>query len=347
MFRLAQSLVRRVSIAAAGGVLASAGFVFVATDAVAQPASASAPSASGAAAQPGPKPLAEALEGSAKKAYDSAKLLVQDGDPASALVKFREAYEASKEPRLLWNIAACEKQLRHYAKTRQQLAQYLREGGNLLTESERSQAQAAIAALEGFITAVSVTVNERGASVEIDNEPAGQTPLDAPVLVDMGKRSVRVTKSGFSPHSETLTAPGGGKLAVDVRLVAVSHEGSLRVAADAGATVKVDGRAVGVAPWEGKVPSGNHSIVVSAAGKRTYESQVQIQDDQVNSLSVTLQDQPKGPLLGIPTWAWIAGGTVAVAGLGVGGYFLFKPRDAEPTPTTPGSLGQVELLLGR
>ena len=68
------------------------------------------------AAARAPKPLSDTLTGSAKIDYDAGKLLFSDGDMAGALVKFKSAYDTSKDARLLWNIAACEKSLHHYAR---------------------------------------------------------------------------------------------------------------------------------------------------------------------------------------------------------------------------------------
>src|ERR1700733_6393409 len=55
-----------------------------------------------------PKPLSATLTGQAKADYDGGVLLYQDGDHATALQKFQHAYDVSKDPRLLWNVAACE-----------------------------------------------------------------------------------------------------------------------------------------------------------------------------------------------------------------------------------------------
>ena len=80
----------------------------------AQPA-APAPETPAAESPPPPPSLSESLSGAAKAEYDAGKLLYQDGDYAGAQLKFRAAYETSKDPRLLWNMAAAEKNLRHYA----------------------------------------------------------------------------------------------------------------------------------------------------------------------------------------------------------------------------------------
>src|SRR5688572_33443050 len=76
-----------------------------------------------------PAPLSEALTGDAKAAYEGGKLLYGDGDFAGARVKFQAAYETAKDPRLLWNVAVCEKGLRHYAKVVELTKKYLEKIG--------------------------------------------------------------------------------------------------------------------------------------------------------------------------------------------------------------------------
>ena len=340
------------------GSNALAAFVFctllVAAQAGAQPSKSSSaapaapPVSSSAPAQPapGPKPLAETLTGQAQRAYEAARMVLQDGDPAGALAKFREAYDASKEPRLLWNMAVCEKQLRHYAKVQKLVEQYLGEGGDLLTQSDREAAKAAISALESFVSPTTITVNEPDASIEVDGEPVGKSPLAGPVLLDMGKRTFRVSKPGYKELSEIMTVPGGSPFQVAIQLQPASHEGTLRVVADSGDDVRIDDRPVALGQWEGKLPSGTHAVTISAPGKRPYKSDVLIQDDQTNTLRVTLEKLPKEAApRGVPAWVWVTGGAVLAVGVGVGGYFVLKPKEQTPGQSVPGSLGEVALPL--
>ena len=90
----------------------------------------------------GPPSLADSLIGEPKADYDAAKLLYGNGDYAGALVKFTAAYDKSKDPRLLWNIAACEKNLHHYARVLAYLRRYLAEGQAVLSEAEKVDAEA-------------------------------------------------------------------------------------------------------------------------------------------------------------------------------------------------------------
>src|SRR5262249_14404636 len=101
----------------------------------------SAPSAGAAGA---PKPLAQTLTREAKAPSDAAKLLVGDGDNAGAAIKFKAAFDLSGDARLLWNIAACEKNQRHYARTMALLREYLDTGKDLLPDADRREARALI-----------------------------------------------------------------------------------------------------------------------------------------------------------------------------------------------------------
>ena len=141
-------------------------------------------------------PLAESLTGVAKEHYENGRLLFDNRDYSGAALKFRLAYESAHDARLLWNVAAREKQLRHCAKMSVLLEQYLREGSSLISETERANAQTVLDTLQPFVGHLELTVNEPGATVTVDDEKVGTTPVSI-FRVDMGTRKVRVTKEGF------------------------------------------------------------------------------------------------------------------------------------------------------
>src|SRR5882724_11708596 len=103
-----------------------------------------------AVAPKAPASLGDTLTGEAKADYESGKLLYGDGDFAGARVKFQAAYELTQDPRLLWNMAVCEKGQRHYAKVVGLTKKYLAAGGELLAEDDRSEAKALLDAIESF-----------------------------------------------------------------------------------------------------------------------------------------------------------------------------------------------------
>jgi hypothetical protein len=293
------------------------------------------------------KPLAETLTGMARAEYEAGRLLYMDGDYAGAALKFQLAYEASKDPRLLWNTAAAEKNLRHYAKVVELVERYVAEAGPRLKPEDRAEADALLTTVRAFISTVTLDVQPEGSAVFIDDVQVGVSPMK-PLLVDMGEHRVRVTKQGYQDFTTTQSLQGGAPFSLTVALQPVVHQGRLHVIASPGETISIDGKVVGTGQWEGVLPSGIHTVAVSAAGKRTYQSDVAVQDDQSQAVRVTLESAAppaqKDKGMGT-TWIWIAGGTVLAAGLGVGAYFAFQPEDEPPVK---GSLGTVELpLLGR
>ncbi|MBI5537680.1 MAG: PEGA domain-containing protein [Deltaproteobacteria bacterium] len=248
-----------------------------------------ATSASASASAPaGPKPLAETLTGQAKQDYESARLLYGDGDHAGALLKFKAAYEQSHDARLLWNMGACEKNLRHYAKVLVLVRRYLEEGGALLTDQDRTESRELLNTVEAFTAALKLTVNEAGAEVFVDDESVGATPLPSPVVVDIGVRRIRVKKEGFVEHLASLPVGGSKEVAITVDLVKEVHEGKLTVKTSADASIWLDGKLVGKGTWTGSVPSGGHTLRVTAEGMVPYQSEVLVQDKENRAVEVPL-----------------------------------------------------------
>jgi PEGA domain len=242
-------------------------------------------------APPGPKPLSQALAGDAKADYDAGKLLIGDGDFVGAEVKFRSAYDRSSDPRLLWNIAACEKNQRHYARTLTLLRQYMADGGALLTDADRAEAKALVDTIESLTVNLTITVSEAGASVTVDDETVGTSPLPGPLVVDIGSRKIVVKKTGFKDFSQTVPIGGSAEAHVEVALLAEVHEGKLSVTTLAGAAIFIDGQRVGVGHFEDELKSGGHTLRVEAAGMHPYQSEVTIADDENRSVDVPLEKE--------------------------------------------------------
>ncbi len=291
-----------------------------------------------------PAPLSQSLTGEAKAAYDSGRLSFEDGDSPGALAKFSHAYDVSHDPRLLWNMATCEKELRHYARAATLIGRYLNEGGNRISAEQRQSALDTQSALRAFYVSLTLSGLPEGATVFVDDTQVGRAPLSEPLLVDLGERSVRVEQPGFEPNETKLEVAGGGELEVTVTLKrstvqSVQPPRLSIVSAGAQDIVAIDGKVVGSQRWEGALSIGEHSVRVTAPHKKPYESHVQLLAGSTRSLQVTLEDESHGSTL----WYWVAGGAVLAAGAVVGGYFLLKPDDpSHPT----GKLGTVQLKLG-
>jgi len=292
---------------------------------------------------PTTKPLSESLSGMAKAEYEAGRILYADKDFGNAIVKFQKAHEISGDPRLLWNMAVCEKNLRRYGKMLRTIRRYRHEAAALLTEEERVQAVEIIKTVETFVSALKLTTSEPGAEVFVDDESLGTTPLAEPLLVDVGVRRIRVVKAGYKPVALSREIVGGGEVAIDVPLEKEIHRGRVQVVAGPEDLIALDGKAVGLSQWEGSAVSGGHTLRVTAPGMTPYQSEVVLQDDQLRRVEVTLTPLPRTDTA--RTVLWIVGGAVLAAGASVGGYFLFKPQTVTPVA---GSLppGSTQLSFG-
>src|SRR5207244_3115859 len=120
-----------------------------------------------------PKTIREELSVAAQKDWDAAKDLLDANDFAGALVEYLRAYEQSKNPRVLYNVAFCEKSLRHYARAEGYLKKELEEAGGKIPANEEQTVKDTINALNPFVSTVEVTANEAQATLFIDDQEIG------------------------------------------------------------------------------------------------------------------------------------------------------------------------------
>ena len=283
--------------------------------------------------------LSRTLQGDALSAYDAAKLLLEDGDYAGALAKFRRAYELAHDARLLWNMAACEKELRHYASSARLVAQYLSEGAARISPDERRSAEATQAVLRGFYSELTLEGLPADARISVDGLRVASTPLGGPLPIDLGHRQLTIEKEGFESLQRQLEVPGALPMTLKVALVPRKNSATLVINASPKDVISLDGKVVGSAAWRGSVPSGTHVVRVTSSGKKPYSNELHLDVGMTRSLDVALQDQGSAK----PVWPWIAGGAALLVGAGVGGYFLLKPAERDPGPS--GGLGRVYLPL--
>ncbi len=284
------------------------------------------------------RPLDETLQGAAKDAYGSAKILFNNSDFAGAATKYSQAYELSKDPRLLFNLAICEKNLRHYARTQALLQQYEHDMGTRIAADDKATVDAALAAIRNLVGTVRLAATEAGASVLVDGQPVGTTPLAAPLLLDLGKHTLTVKKDGFTASEQPVEVGGGSETAVAVTLTAGTHTAHLLVLAEPDTTVAIDEKVAGKARFDGSVASGVHTVVVTEPGKVAYKAEIDLKDGETRSVTVTLESEKHGGAV----WPWVAGGAAVVAGAIVGGYFLFKQQPAAAA-APPDPLGSLQL----
>jgi len=284
-----------------------------------------------------PRPsLSESLTGDAKADYNAAKVLFEDGDFAGAASKFRQAHDRAKDPRLLWNIAVCEKGLRHYVRVQALTEQYLADGKDLLSAEQTRAARELHETVKPFIGTLKVTA-EPGTEIAIDGEPAPKA-LEQPLPLDLGAHKLTAQKTGYKPFATTVEIAGGNETKLDVVLRSQSSKARIAVQAGEGDSITFDNQVVGASRWQAEVDPGTHSLRVTAPHRKPYDIRLDLVDGSNRTIEVTLENESR------PLWQWIVGGAVLASGAVVGGYFLFK-TDAKPADQPQGSLSPGLLQL--
>ncbi|MCL2447431.1 MAG: PEGA domain-containing protein [Polyangiaceae bacterium] len=207
--------------------------------------------------------LGASLEGAARESYLAATALFGNEDWAGAMAKYGDAYDASGDARLLYDMALCARGMHAYGQTWSLLTRFEREDANDLDAGTRAEVDAALTQLEDLVGKVDLDVGEAGASVAVDGRDAGVTPRPEPLVLDFGTHSISVTKSGFEPAARTIELDGPGRTRVVIelapRVVATAAATGANVEASRGVVPPrpPDVRAASAGAWQAwKTPAG-------------------------------------------------------------------------------------------
>jgi hypothetical protein len=284
------------------------------------------------------RPLTEELEGDARSAFEQGKDLFEHGDFRTAHAKFRTAYDQSKNPRILWNLAACSSREKRYARAIAEAERFLAEGGTSLSDEQVGRAVNFVREMRAFVAEVSLTVSPVDARVTIDRELAPTEGGTAKVFLEVGTHDLYAEKEGFEPLRSSLAIEAPTALARTIQLRPVVTAARLVVDAPADARIELDGTLVARGHFEGSVEPGAHRLRVEAEGRESYASMVDLVAGSAKTLSISLGE----PQEKRSWWPWVIGGTALAAGAAVGGFFLLRP-EASQEPQVPGTLGTVYL----
>jgi hypothetical protein len=253
-----------------------------------------------AGAQPRPAgDVRSQLPEAARKAWDAAKQLAGANDFKGALVEFQRAYDVSHNPRVLYNVGVTEKLLTHYARAVDAWDRELHEGAGKLTAAETAELKNAITIVQQFVTTIEVTANEPDATLSIDDYPIGKTPFAGPVRIDVGKHTLRLSKEGFVDATQSVDVASGARTPVAFRIEPREKTAlvSVTVGGAAAATVFVDGKDMGPAPFKGELSAERHTIEARSPGYVTVGQTVDVVYKQPMSLVLSLsQERHEGRL---------------------------------------------------
>ena len=169
----------------------------------------------------------------------------------AALIEFKRAYKASPHYKLLYNLGQASLELQEDASAIEYFTNYLREGADELGAERKKEVEQDIIRLQARLCHVTITVNQPGAEIYIDDGLIGTSPLPEPVKLSVGRRRIVALKSGFITAERTLDVAAGDHLSVELELKDRSQDlAKLQLVASAAAARHSDS-SLSAAAWSG------------------------------------------------------------------------------------------------
>jgi hypothetical protein len=214
----AAHLVNTAAIACVLGLVPQA----ASAEATANPASTSTSTAAPTAAPAAPSaPAATSAPALAegREHFNRGLALYREANFGGARVEFQRAYDIAPSFRILFNLGQVAFELQDYAAAVTAFSRYLSEGGDKVPAPRRAEITKTLSDLEQRIGRIEVTTNLPGAEIAVDGVVAGVTPLTAPVVASVGRRSVTASLAGHIPVSKVVDVAVGDHAAVSLELL--------------------------------------------------------------------------------------------------------------------------------
>lgn len=163
----------------------------------------------------------QARKDEASQRFKSGVAFYNDKDFTAAMVEFKRAYELVPNHAVLFNIGQTARELKDYAAALAAFERYLNDGGARIDQKRKGAVSASIEELRRKVGKVKISTNVEGAEVAIDDTPVGVAPLAEPVVVNVGRRKLSASKSGYTPAQRMVEIAGMAETTVALELVKV------------------------------------------------------------------------------------------------------------------------------
>ncbi len=167
---------------------------------------------------------------------EEAKVHFQNGfsmmeleDFAGAAVEFEASLAKFPTKNAMFNLGMCLKAMHKYPQALQVFRKILTQFGADLGGEMRSEVRKNIASINKMIAQVEVNTNIPGASVLVDGEAMGTTPLGQPLVIGAGEHRIRVSLAGYEDVEKTVTVVSQTHQVVEFTMVPAAGGGAVAV----------------------------------------------------------------------------------------------------------------------
>ena len=154
----------------------------------------------------------------AREHFKAGVAAFDNGDYEAARTAFLKAYALKKHEAVLLNLANSELMGRRYVDAARHFREYLNEH-----DSTNTEATAGLAKALEQVGQLKLSTDVSGATLRVDGDVVGKTPLEDPVLVDPGDHVVRASKDTLSV-TKRVSVSAGEETSLDLTLTPKATE---------------------------------------------------------------------------------------------------------------------------
>lgn len=221
-----------------------------------------------------PRPLS--AEAEAREHFRRGVARTDEGAYDAAMSEFNAAWELTRDPRILYNVALTHEARGDAASALTTLDRFEREAPPRAVTAARRELDEARTRLSTRVATVAITVDVPGVEVRVDGVRVDAASARAGALVNAGRRRITLSAPGWQPYERTVDLAAGAREVIRdgmaPTLSAVTVECDV-----ADAEVLIDGARVGVTPAEvtAAVREGAHTVEVRRTGYTTFSRVVE------------------------------------------------------------------------
>jgi len=157
----------------------------------------------------------------ARKHYDRAIELVDDGQLAEAIVEFQRSYDLTKHFSVLYNIGQVYVSLAKPVEAIAAYEGYLVGGGKNIPAARRAEVEKEVARQKARIATLVFHILPDGATVRVDGNEIGKSPITQLLSVGIGEHVVSATADGHQPSEVKVTVAGEDRRTIELTLTPI------------------------------------------------------------------------------------------------------------------------------
>jgi tetratricopeptide (TPR) repeat protein len=264
----------------------------------------------------------------AEKHFDAGTELMKVEDFDGALAEFEASVEIFPSRAALFNLGNCLKAMHRYGEALDAFERLEQEFGDRLDEEMKQALARQREEIHSVIAELSVRADRADATIAIDGEKVGTTPIDKPFILGPGKHEIAVSLDGFETAVDEVKLVAGQHEVLMFKLVR-AHAVLVINTDVSGAEVFVDGAREGETPLVDPIPltEGEHFVRVSREGYEEIEREISVEPGEKLTLDFGLRriGGAGGSVDGGPRPSplfWVGFSTTLVCGLAAGALWI-------------------------